>query len=437
MDVALVIRTLGLMVPAVATLLLIAFRPPGRREAAALLLSFLWNLPALLLMHFLASVFGWWRFQAQGGMLHGFPVDLYLGWALLWGPIAAVLFRHVSMITAISCMALVDLCLMPSSAPVIRLGESWLTGEILSLAVCLLPAQLLARWTTEERHLAGRAALQLVAFSGLTLGLLPAAALQSTATVLPRFSGIEGLLAQVLALPAIIGITAVQEFVERGRGTPFPYDPPHRLVTSGIYSYLRNPMQVSMVTLLTGLGLLLHNVWIAAAGLASIAYSAGLAMWHENSEVHARFGDAWRRYQKGVRPWLPRWRPWKTEAARLYVADGCGQCRQLREWLSKRSPVGLQIIPAESHPARDLERVTYDPSDGGPEEEGIAAVGRSLEHIHLGWATAGFMIRLPIVRAFLQLVADAVGFGPQRVSRCALFELPRNEQRVVRSQKPE
>jgi hypothetical protein len=40
-----------------------------------------------------------------------------------------------------------------------------------------------------------------------------------------------------------------------------------------------------------------------------------------------------------------------------------------------------------------------------------------LEHIHLGWAFAGFAMRLPIVRQALQFLVDASGGEPRRIPR--------------------
>ncbi len=74
-------------------------------------------------------------------------------------------------------------------------------------------------------------------------------------------------------------------------------------------------------------------------------------------------------------------------------------------------------MAAEDHPSRDLYRLTYDPGTGDREEEGVAALARSLEHLHLGWAFVGWTIRLPLVRQFIQLVTDAVGGGPRRIGR--------------------
>src|ERR1044071_8936636 len=44
-------------------------------------------------------------------------------------------------------------------------------------------------------------------------------------------------------------------FVTRGRGTAAPYDPPRALVVQGLYRYVRNPMYVSAILIVTGIGL--------------------------------------------------------------------------------------------------------------------------------------------------------------------------------------
>ncbi len=154
------------------------------------------------------------------------------------------------------------------------------------------------------------------------------------------------LIAQVLALPAIVGLTAVQEFVARGGGTPVPFDPPRRLVTTGVYAYVRNPMQLSAVVLLFLLGFVLRNPWVSAAGVMAHLYSAGLAGWDEDEDLRRRFGEDWLAYRRGVRRWVPRFRPWHPPdrpPARLFVAEGCGMCRDVGRWFARRG----------AQPARD------------------------------------------------------------------------------------
>ena len=42
-----------------------------------------------------------------------------------------------------------------------------------------------------------------------------------------------------------------------------------------------------------------------------------------------------------------------------------------------------------------------------------AALGRALEHLHLGWAIGGIALRMPGIWQFTQVVMDASGLGPR------------------------
>ena len=196
------------------------------------------------------------------------------------------------------------------------------------------------------------------AFAGLFLGLLPAIVdervgldVRVKAAASAGFGGslVRWTALELLLLLAVPGLAAVAEFCERGGGTPLPYDPPVRLVTTGPYAYVANPMQLSMTLLLTALGLALGSLWLAAGGIVSAAYSAGLAAWHEGRTLDERFGPAWRRYRTEVAAWLPRFRPFSpggsdgTGGARIYVALGCAPCSRLGSWLLRRRPVGLDL----------------------------------------------------------------------------------------------
>ncbi len=415
LDKPALIRTVGLFLPATITWLLWLWRQPGQRRAAGALLACAWNFPALLLLNVLAFRFGWWRFEAQGGLLLGLPVDLYLGWILLWGAIPAFAMPSLDLGLTLSFLLILDLVWMPTPEPVVQLGERWLVGEFLGLLVCLLPAQSLARWTSDQSHLPARATLQVIAFSGLTLGVLPTIILQLTGgawqALTQRSLWLNGIALQILAVPAILGLSAVQEFVQRGTGTPVPYDPPRKLVTSGVYAYLSNPMQTSLLLIFVGWGFLLESWWVSAAGLVGALYSAGFAAWSERGDMAQRFGEDWMDYARGVRPWIPRWRPWVApkQTARLYLAESCLPCSQLAHWFQCRRPVGLALLAAEAHPSRDLNRLTYDPCDGSPVEEGLAALARGLEHLHFGWALGAWFLRLPVICHLVQLLVDAVG----------------------------
>jgi len=100
----------------------------------------------------------------------------------------------------------------------------------------------------------------------------------------------------------------VRDFFVSGKGTLAPWDPPKHLVVVGLYRYVRNPMYVAILILLTG--------WSCAVGSRSLAwYTIGLAIafhlrvvLYEEPRLQRMFGDEWTAYAASVSRWLPRLR---------------------------------------------------------------------------------------------------------------------------------
>jgi protein-S-isoprenylcysteine O-methyltransferase Ste14 len=412
----------------------------GPRQFPALLLSTLWTLPTLLIVQRLNQHFRWWSFVDAGPLFVGMPVDLYLGWTLLWGLTPLLVFPSLGITEIAVVYAALDVWLMPLLFRV-SLQPLWQIGELVALALVLLPALLLGRATVQNSRLALRATLQ-VALSGmLFLYLQPEVvfALRPVAARVPHLAwaarteltGWQSLLGtphlllqialQLLLLLAVPGISAVQEFAQRGEGTPIPYDPPLRLVTSGVYRYCANPMQLSCTLVMLGWALLLRSAWLGAATIVTVVYSAGVAAWDEHHDLALRFGSAWHAYRADVRAWRVRWRPYHAgPPARLYIAATCAPCTQLRRWLEARRPVGLLFLDAEMLPARSIARLRYDPGGCGDAEEGVAALARALAHCNAARAYCGCTLRLPGARIAFQLLLDACGFGPRTVAPVCL-----------------
>jgi protein-S-isoprenylcysteine O-methyltransferase Ste14 len=416
----LAIRSLALFVPLFGTIAAWLWRLPGRRTTGSVILATLWTWPSLLVVQMLARSLGWWTFHFDGGDLFGMPGDLFLGWSLLWGALPALLFPRSSLLVTAPLLIGVDAILMPLCQPVLQLSPRWPAGELVAAALILMPAQLLARWTDRDEQLPARALMQFVLFTGIVILLLPALVLNLTmgpswhasALVVPEWR----VLFQCAILAVILGMSALQEFVVRGGGTPFPYDPPKRLVRSGVYAYLRNPMQLCTPLLFIILAIAARSLWLVIAAVVAVAYAEGFAQWDEGRDLTQRFGEAAARYARNVRRWLPSWLPYVEEPSTIYFAMGCDPCSDVAAWLQSRNPRGLLFVPAETHPTLDLERVRYESPDG-TFEEGVAAIARALEHINLFWAFVGFSARLPLFRQLLQLIVDAVGGGKRRV-RC-------------------
>lgn len=153
-----------------------------------------------------------------------------------------------------------------------------------------------------------------------------------------------------------------------------------------------------------------------------------LAERHEHATLSARWpGHA--EYRRHVRNWLPRWRPYVTEPATLWVSETCTLCRATGVALDGLGPAGLESRAAEEAPV-PLVRMRWQGAAGtdGPYDEGVAAFARALEHTTLPWAWLGWWMRLPGVRQVLQLLADANGLGPRELSAPETAHAPRPRQ---------
>jgi len=105
-----------------------------------------------------------------------------------------------------------------------------------------------------------------------------------------------------------------RRFRKDGRGTLAPWDPPSRLVVSGPYSFVRNPMISGVLLLLLGEGLVLrstpHLLW---TGIFFVVNAIYIPLFEE-PQLRSRFGAAYEEYRKAVPRLLPRLRPWKPTA---------------------------------------------------------------------------------------------------------------------------
>jgi len=88
---ALAVRTASVYLPVFVTVAACAWRRPSPRAMTGAVMAALWNLPIILAIHLLALRLGWWNYHADGGLLLGMPIDLFLAWAWFWGAVPALL----------------------------------------------------------------------------------------------------------------------------------------------------------------------------------------------------------------------------------------------------------------------------------------------------------------------------------------------------------
>jgi protein-S-isoprenylcysteine O-methyltransferase Ste14 len=101
-------------------------------------------------------------------------------------------------------------------------------------------------------------------------------------------------------------LAAFGQFAIQGRGTPAPPAPTEQLVVRGLYRYVRNPMYLALLTVITGQALLLSRPVLlgCAAGVAAafIAFVCG----YEQPTLARRYGAQYQAYQRAVPGWWPR-----------------------------------------------------------------------------------------------------------------------------------
>ena len=140
----------------------------------------------------------------------------------------------------------------------------------------------------------------------LSLAVIPAVLLDAFgALAIPEFGPklIVGSLS-FLSFSAL-GITSAVFMVRDGDGTPPQMDQTNKLVVSGPYRFVRNPMAIAGI----GQGI---SIAIAFWSLPVLVYSLlGVAVWHfavrpcEERDMLTRFGEPYRQYRQDVMCWCP------------------------------------------------------------------------------------------------------------------------------------
>jgi len=90
----------------------------------------------------------------------------------------------------------------------------------------------------------------------------------------------------------------------RARTTRVPGQASTRLVTSGPYRLMRNPMYVGLSVAYLGEAAILHQVVPVVLLPLTIAYLNRVVIPLEEERLHAAFGAEYEQYQNDVRRWL-------------------------------------------------------------------------------------------------------------------------------------
>lgn len=385
--------------PLVAAILLMARIERGSRRAVGAFFSLLYGLALVFVGHTLAIHLGVWSYGGASLKLLGFPADIWFGGALLWGPVLFLAFPRASpWLLVLPCTALNGLVL-PALVPFFIPGRLWFAGVVLVFLAAHLPALYLARWTAEERNLPLRAALLATGYGCFAFFVMPTVVMRAMGgewtELAARPAWVIGLTALGVAAAWVMGLSAVQLFALHGDGTPIPLDPTRRLVRTGLYAYLSNPMQLATASGWLVLGVALGNVWVALAAGMAVCFVLGMVRWHHRQDLELRFPDGWPEYRAHVSEWLPRWRPWVPEPARLCHDPSCRLHQYLVASLARFGAHGLVVL-ATPGPLR------YREPNERRDFSGPAALAKALNHANFATAMLGaalLLLALPLAWA--------------------------------------
>ncbi len=360
------LRWILLLGPVCLTLSMVLLRNLSPRAQIGGLFAFLYGVAAIFVGHSLAVWIGWWHYGWDALMLNGLPADVIIGGAILFGPGLYFAFPNTRpLILLLPIIIGLHGTIFSSLEPLVFAGPNWFLGVLFVFATAHLPAIYLAKWTETDTQLPFRCALLAIMTGGMIFVVIPSLimkAMGGTWDVLDRPTWTIVLTTGLLAITSLIGIAANQSLCLQGQGTPIPLDPTKRLVTTGIYAYLSNPMQLSAALSWLVLGAFLHNIWVMAASLMAWVFVQGMVRWHHRNDLLKRFPVGWPDYKEKVPEWFPRWHPSLKAGATLHLCASSRLHRRVALWLGSATQLRIQWsddpLPHYENPdnVRDFDR---------------------------------------------------------------------------------
>ncbi len=110
----------------------------------------------------------------------------------------------------------------------------------------------------------------------------------------------------VIAAGLLLYFACLWVFAAVGRGTPGLWDSPRRVVTVGPYRWVRNPIYIGALLIVSGEAWLFLSVdLLLYAAVLAVAFHL-LVVGYEERRLRARFGEAYETYRRSVPRWVPR-----------------------------------------------------------------------------------------------------------------------------------
>jgi protein-S-isoprenylcysteine O-methyltransferase Ste14 len=303
-------------------------QPRGRMVGAAIMA--VWSQVSVgVVLDVLIVRAGMWEYRPMPFSLGGVPLDLHADWGLTWGYALVAVYSRlrsrwrasrapVLFVAGWSAATLAfDAVIAPHMPFFAELAPGWWLADgalMLTLTAVALAVYHTILWPPRNRNAAAwacrsRSVLYVSSLAYVFYAYLPAVVLSLTdgGDARPLLGlGDWRILVVALAPPVALGAWATLAFTDDGLGTPLPLDPPRRLVVSGPYAYVRNPMQIAGVLLAVVVLLRYPTLYLLAYAMDMLLVSIVLFHLYESHELPRRFGEEYARYSRQVRNWIPR-----------------------------------------------------------------------------------------------------------------------------------
>jgi protein-S-isoprenylcysteine O-methyltransferase Ste14 len=124
-------------------------------------------------------------------------------------------------------------------------------------------------------------------------------------------AALTGLGAALIVAGAYLLLECFGRFAVQGHGTPAPIAPPDRLVVTGPYRRVRNPMYVAVVALILGQAALFADLRLV--GYAAVVWLGFhlFVLIYEEPTLRRAFPQDYAAFFAAVPRWRPRLRPWR------------------------------------------------------------------------------------------------------------------------------
>ena len=132
----------------------------------------------------------------------------------------------------------------------------------------------------------------------------------------PVFLGVDltrtlGGILIIVGTPGLVDSFA--RFALEGLGTPAPIAPPQRLVVTGLYRYVRNPIYIAVVAVVLGQALLFGDWRLLWYGALLWLFFHVFVVMYEEPTLKQTFGMEYESFRTNVPRWIPRLTPWRAE----------------------------------------------------------------------------------------------------------------------------